>query len=223
MESEVLFNLGPIEFTGQMIAMSAIVLILCVVGILAGRNPQVVPKGLQNIMEMVIEKIRNFFGSVIGEQLAKQYLPFFATLFIFILVSNYMGLLPPVVMHMEGWKPPTSSLSINAGLAIIVFIATHYLGAKHHGVHYLKHFVSPYFFMLPFLLIEEIVRPISLSLRLFGNIYGEETVAAEIFQMVPYLVPIVFNFLGLLFGLLQALVFTMLAAIYISGACGEAH
>lgn len=220
MESHVLFNLGPVEVTGQMIWTTVIVALLITVGYFAGRKPQLVPRGLQNAMEIAIEKLQNFFSSIIGEHLAKQYLPLFGTLFMFILISNYLGLLPPMVMHMEGFAAPTSTIGVTAALAIVTFIATHYLGFKHQGTHYLKHFVSPYFFMLPFLLIEEIVRPVSLALRLFGNIYGEETVAAEIFHMLPMIVPIVFNVLGLLFGALQALVFTILSSIYISGAIG---
>lgn len=221
--STVVFSIGPINFTSQMLTMTGIVIILCIIDILAGRNPKKIPRGLQNLVEMGVEKFRNFMSQLIGEDLNRQYFPLFCTLFIFILVSNYSGMLPMMFAKVPGFAAPTSALSINAGLAVVVFLATQILGFKHNGTHYLGHFVSPYAFMLPLLLIEEIVHPVSLTLRLYGNVFGEESVTEKIAELVPLIAPIIFNVLGLLFGLIQALVFTMLSAIYISTAAGKGH
>lgn len=221
--STIVFSIGSFGFTSQMLTMSGIVLILCIIGIIVGKNPQKIPSGLQNLVEIGIEKFRNFIGNLIGEEMNKLYFPLFCTLFVFILVSNYSGMLPMMFAKLPGFAAPTSSLSINAGLAVVIFFTTQILGFKHNGSHYLGHFVSPYAFMLPLLLIEEVVHPVSLTLRLYGNVFGEETVTEKIAELVPLVAPIIFNVLGILFGLIQALVFTMLSAIYISTAAGKGH
>ena len=99
---------------------------------------------------------------------------------------------------------------------------THYSGIKYNGIGgYAKHFIKPFAFMLPLLLIDEFVRPLSLTLRLYGNVFGEETVTHEIFNLVPVAVPVILMALSLLMGLIQALVFVMLSAFYINEAIGE--
>ncbi|MEG1500343.1 MAG: F0F1 ATP synthase subunit A [Clostridiales bacterium] len=221
-ESGVLFHIGSFGVTSTMTTMLGITVLLSVVCYLTTRNLKLVPSGLQNAMEMVLETIEGFLSDLMGFDMARKYLPLLASLFFFILLSNYSGLLP-LAGHLPGLAAPTSSLSVTAALAIIVFISTHYFGFKAHGLGYLKHFVSPVFFMLPFLVIEELVRPLSLSLRLYGNIFGEETVGMQFFNMMPILVPLPMMFLSLLMGLIQALVFMILASIYISSAAGEAH
>ena len=157
-----------------------------------------------------------------GADKANKYLPFLGTMFIFILISNYSGLLP-MSGKIFGLHAPTSSISCTIALALLVFFTTHGAGFKVNKLHYFGHFVKPVVIMLPFLIIEEIVRPVSLSLRLYGNIFGEETVTEQLFELVPVFVPVIMQALGLLFGFIQAMVFTLLAAIYIDGATGEGH
>lgn len=150
-------------------------------------------------------------------------MPLIATLFIFILLSNYSGLLPEAG-HVPGLAAPTASLSMTAALAIVVFFATHFYGIRENGLGgYAKHFIKPVAFLMPLLVLEEFIRPLSLSLRLYGNISGEEMVGRQIFELVPALAPLPLYALSLLFGLLQAVVFTMLTAIYIDGATGHGH
>ena len=98
---------------------------------------------------------------------------------------------------------------------------THILGFKAQGLRYLKHFISPHPVMLPMNIMEEFVRPLSLSLRLYGNIYAEEMLVASIFAMVPLCMPLPFMFISAFFGFIQALVFTLLTATYIASATGE--
>jgi F-type H+-transporting ATPase subunit a len=138
-----------------------------------------------------------------------------ATLFIFIIVCNYSGLLPGAG-HLTGFSVPTASLSVTAALAIVGFFAIHTIGVKERGVlGYLKTFLSV---MLPLTLVEMFIRPFSLALRLFGNLYGEEMVTEQLYNIFPIILPLLMNVLSLLFCLIQALVFTMLLSIYIEEA-----
>jgi F-type H+-transporting ATPase subunit a len=157
-----------------------------------------------------------------GPQKARRYFPILATLFLFILISNWSGILP-LAGHVKGFAPPTSTLSVTAGLAVVAFITSVVAGLREKGVGYLKHFFQPFFLMFPLNLIEELVKPLSLSLRLYGNIFGEETVVAVLLGLFAPLTPVPMQLLGLLFGFIQALVFTTLTAIYIANATAEAH
>lgn len=208
-----LFHIGPLGVTSHVTTMWGIMAVIAVVSFLATRNMQRLPSGMQNFMETIVEMLFNFFGGIIGEKKARQFLPFLGTMFIFILLSNYSGLLPGSG-HVNGLAAPSSTWSVTAGLAICVFLATHYFGIKARGMEYLKSFTKPYFFLTPLNLVEQCVRPLSLSLRLFGNIFGEEMTLAVLLSIVPYFVPIVMMGLSLLFGAIQAIVFTLLASIY---------
>ena len=220
MKEEVLFKILGLNVTAEVITMWVIIAAVTLLSAVGTRRLKDRPGRLQNALEMAVEKLTDFFAGILGRDRARRYLPLLGTMFIFIIVSNYSGLLPGAGV-LKGFGPPTSSLSVTAGLAIVIFFATHFLGVRSHGAGgYLKHFVKPVFFMLPFLLIEEIVRPLSLSLRLFGNIYGEESVTHQLYELLPIGVPLVMMVLSLLFCTIQAVVFTMLSAIYIEGATG---
>lgn len=219
---QALFSIFGLEVSSEITTMWGIMIFILLVSYLATKNLKRVPTGVQNFMETIIEAILNFFGDLMGEKQAKKYLPLLASLFIFILVSNYSGLLPGAG-HISGFKAPTSNLSITAGLAIVVFFSTHFFGIKEKGLGYFKHFIQPMPFMLPLNIIEEFVRPLSLSLRLYGNIFGEELVIASLFALVPLFVPLPMMILSLLFGFIQAFVFTLLTAIYIGGATAKEH
>ncbi len=220
--SNVLFHMFGLQITSYTTTTWAIMLLLVILSILATKHMKDVPSGVQNVMEAALEWISKFFGDILGAKKMKTYFPLIATMFIYIMFANYCGLLPSSG-HLPGLAAPTSSLSITAGLAIITFFSTHVLGFKAHGLGYLKHFTKPVALLLPLMLLEEFVRPLSLSLRLFGNIFGEEMVSRQIFELVPILAPLPLYILSLLFCLIQALVFTMLSAIYIDMATGEGH
>lgn len=221
-EAKVLFTILGLEVTGHVTTMWAIMLFLFLVFVLATRKLEKIPGRFQCLVEYTFEALLNFFSGILGRERARRYFPILATLFLFILISNWSGLLP-MAGHVEGFKPPTSTLSVTAGLAIVAFIVTQIAGFREKGIGYLKHFVQPFPFMLPLNLIEELVRPLSLSLRLYGNIFGEEMVVAVLLSLAPYFAPIPMQLLGLLFGFIQAIVFTTLTAIYISQATADAH
>ena len=216
--SNALFTIGPIEITGVVVTMWVIIAVLALLSWLATRKMKDVPGTLQNLAEMAVSKLQGYYEGILGPELAEKYFPVLATLFIFIIVCNYAGLLPGAG-HIKGFSVPTASLSVTAGLAIVGFFTTHTVGIRERGVKdYLKSFVSV---MLPLTLVETFVRPFSLALRLFGNLFGEEMVTEQLYGIFPILVPLVMNVLSLLFCLIQALVFTMLLSIYIAEAAGE--
>ncbi len=216
--SNVLFSIGPVEITGTVVTTWVIIAILTVLSILATRNMKDVPGPLQNLAEQVVSKLHGYYDDIMGKKLADKYFPILATFFIFIIVSNYSGLLPGAG-HFSGFKVPTANLSVTASLAIIGFFMIHTVGVKERGVGgYLKSFLSV---MLPLTIVEQLVRPFSLALRLFGNLYGEEMVTENLYSIFPIILPLLMNVLSLLFCLIQALVFTMLLSIYISEAAEE--
>ncbi len=196
-----------------------VMLVLLLVAFLASRSLSLVPSGLQNFMETVITGIDGLLEETMGEE-GKQFFPLIATFALFILVSNLIALIP-------GFYPPTANLNTNAALALIVFFMTHYVGIKKHGVAYLKHFMGPIVWLAPLMFIIEIIghlaRPLSLTLRLFGNMYGHEIVLMIFIALVPLFLPIPMMLMGVLVAFIQTFVFTLLAMIYIAGALEEAH
>lgn len=217
--SHVLFSIGPLEVTKAVVSMWVIIAVLALFSFLATRKLRDVPGTLQNAAEMAIESLQNFFSDNMGKENARRYFPIMATFFIFIIVSNYSSLLPGAG---GGFAVPTASLSVAAGLAAVGFFATHTVGIQRQGVGgYLKSFLKPFVLMLPLTLIEQVVRPFSLALRLFGNLYGEEMVTEQLGHLFPIGLPLVMQVLSLLFCFIQAVVFTMLLSIYIEEATGE--
>ena len=222
-EASVLFRIGPLEVTSVIVTSWAIMLLLTAFAILATRNLKDVPGPLQNLAEMAVEGLQNYFTGLLGKEHAKKYFPVFATFFVFIVVCNYSGQLPGAG-HLTGFSVPTACLSVTAALGLIAFCTTHTIGIRERGIKkYLKILISPFLLMLPLNLIEQLVRPVSLSLRLFGNLYGEEKVLEELYHIFPILLPLVMNVLSLLFCFVQAMVFTMLLAIYTAEGLEEEH
>ena len=139
--------------------------------------------------------------------------------FILILFSNYVGLLP-LAGHLPGYKPPTSNLSVTAALALIVLISYFVLGIRYGGKKFLKFYFGP---MILVNLLETITRPLSLALRLYGNIFGEEMIILILFSMVPLFLPLPMYLLSIMFGGIQAFVFTLLTAVYLEEALSGGH
>ncbi len=216
------FTVFGVDIMAQIFTMWIIMTIIVVLSFLATRNLSNYPKGLQNIMEYFVETFINLFDGVMGKGKSVRYIPFLGSMFLLILLSNYSGLLPGAGMY-SAFMPPTNALSVTIGLAICTFFASHYYGLKEKGLKHFKHLIEPYPLFLPLNLIEEIVRPLSLSLRLFGNVYGEEMVAAVLLGIIPFFLPVPAQLLGILFGGVQAFVFTLLSAIYIGTATSEGH
>jgi len=170
-------------------------------------------------MEVVVSGIENLLEETMGKE-GRPYFPLIATFALFILVSNLIALIP-------GFYPPTANLNTNAALALTVFFMTHIVGVKEHGLAYLKHFMGPILWLAPLIFIIEIIghlaRPLSLSLRLFGNMYGHEIVLMIFIGLVPFILPVPMMLMGVLVAFIQTFVFTLLAMIYIAGALEEAH
>lgn len=171
--------------------------------------------GLRNFFEMMADMVYGLMEGVMGPKDARRYLPLIGSLFLFILFSNLLGLIP-------GFLPPTDTLKTNLALAALVFVLTHVYGVRAHGAKYFKHFLGPWlplaWLMLPIEIISHIARPVSLSMRLLGNITADHKVGAVFFALIPFLVPVPFLLMGVFVSLVQAVVFSLLSTIYISTA-----
>ncbi len=170
------------------------------------------PKGsLTNLMEVAVEQILGLMEGVIGPN-AEKYFPLIGTLFIYILLCNLLSVIP-------GFLPPTDNINTNLACSLTVFVYYNYVGIKEHGLGYLKHFMGPIIWLGPLMLLIElighVVRPVSLSLRLFGNITGDHLVLGIFSDLVPVLIPVIFLCLGVFVAFIQAFVFSLLSMIYV--------
>ena len=214
-KSEVIINLfGILDVTGEVVTMWIILSIVTLLSLIVKKNLKERPGKFQNIIETGVEYLDNFFTDILGKKKARKYFTFLASLFVFIIFSNYSGMGPGVGLT-PYVKAPTACLSVTAALGVMTFIFLQVSGIKHNAKHYFKHFVSPIVIMLPLLLLDEIIKPASLALRLYGNVFGEEMVTEELYHIFPIGVPVVMMVLSLLFCALQAMVFTMLVSIYL--------
>jgi len=218
----VLFGLSLHEWLPTI--MSCLVgLVLVGFSLWATRRMEKIPRGWQAFAEIVVEGLYNFLSDSLGKYTA-QYLPFLGTLFLYIILMNLWGLIP--LMH-----SPTNRINTTLSMAIPVFVFYNYQGIKLKGWGYFKHFFEPLFMapiMFPLHVIGELVRPVSLSIRLFGNLTGEDLTLALLVMMTPFLfhvipVPIhlVMVLMALLFSTIQAVIFTLLSTVYLSLAIEE--
>ena len=181
------------------------------------------PGKFQILLEDTLRAVLGLLNEWIGPK-GHRFLPLIATLGVFILLGNYMGLIP-------GLMSPTSSINVTLGCALTIWVYYHYQGIRQNGIgKYIAHFWAPPgapwwigFIMFPIELISHTSRVMSLSLRLFGNIFGEELVILILFSIVPFLVPLPMMLLGLITGGLQAFIFVLLSIIYLQGAVAVEH
>lgn len=165
----------------------------------------------QNLLEVLVTGIHDQIAQV-SRQKPGAYMPFVGTLFLFIAMANLLSIMP-------GYLAPTGSLSTTTALAISVFIAVPVFGIASAGpANYLRHYVQPTWFMLPFNIIGEISRTVALAVRLYGNIMSGTVIAAILLGLTPYFFPVVMQLLGLLTGMIQAYIFAVLAMVYIASA-----
>lgn len=217
-ESKILFSIfGVLDVTGEVVTMWIILGVVTVLCLIVKSNLKEKPGIFQNMVETGVEYLDNFLEGILGKKKSRQYFTFLASLFIFIIFANYSGLIPGVGIT-DYAKAPTSSLSVTAGFGLVTFVFLQYAGLKVGVKHYFKRFISPMFFMLPLLLLDEFIKPASLALRLFGNVFGEELVTEELYHIFPIGIPVVMMVLSILFCALQAMVFTMLTSIYLDEA-----
>lgn len=183
---------------------------------IATQKMQIVPSGLQNVYETVIEGILGIAKDVIGEEHARKYLPLAGSLAIFIFFCNMIGIIP-------GFEAPTASWNFTLVLALIVFFYYHFEGIRAQGfIKYFAHFAGPMPLLAPLMFPIEIIshlsRIISLAFRLFGNIKGDDMFLLVMLMLVPWLVPIAPFFILVFMGILQAFVFMILTYVYLAGA-----
>lgn len=214
-KSRVLFRLfGILDVTGEVVAMWILLALITIVALIVKFHLKERPGRFQNMIEAGVEYLDHFLGDILGEKKARKHFTFLSSLFIFILFANYTGLIPGVGLS-DYVKAPTASLSVTIGLGAISFVFLQYVGLRHSVKGYFKRFISPMFFMLPLILLDEFIKPASLALRLFGNVFGEEMVTEELYHIFPIGIPVVMMVLSILFCYLQAMVFTMLTSIYL--------
>ena len=199
--------------------------ILIVAAFIVRGSLQLIPKGFQNFIEVVMQAMLSLVEENIGHKWGKQLFPFICAIFMYILVCNLMGLIP-------GFTAATANVNTNAAMAIPVFFATHFYGIRIHGIKYLNHFLGPIrspaaivLMLLMFVieLIGHIARPLTLTVRLFGNMAAKHILLLVLAILAPLVIPGLILALGLLVSVVQAFVFTLLSTLYLAGAVEEAH
>jgi F-type H+-transporting ATPase subunit a len=200
--------------------MWVVMLVLIVLGFLGGKGVAMVPKGVQNVFEVIISGLEEFMVGITGEEGRSSY-PLLLTIFLFVFLGNLFGLVP-------GLYPPTANINTTVALAIIAVSWSHVIGIKMHGAKYIKHFLGPVPALMPLFFVIEVIghlaRVLSLTLRLFGNMMGHELVVGILLMLAgPFLVPLPIMAMGILVSLIQAIVFFLLPTMYIAGAIEEAH
>lgn len=202
----------------------AVIIVVCWIAFLAviKKNYGVIPTRAQQVMEAYHSFVANLAKDIIGPEGAK-YVPLLGTLGIFILTGNLMGLIPL-------FKSPTANINVTFSCAIFVFIYYHAEGIRQNGIiKYLKHFAGPVWWLAPIFIPIEVIghfaRPLSLSLRLFGNIFGEDTIIAILagLALSGFIIPLPMMCLAVFTSLIQMLVFLMLSSVYIAGAIAHEH
>jgi len=212
--STVLFHIGPVNITRPIVTTWAIMLVLTATSWLVTRRLRKLPDGRQALLEIVVTGIAAQIEDVIRKD-PRPLLPLLSTLFIFLIAANLSGLVP-------GIEAPTGKLETPAALALIVFFSVHYFGIRAKGIRgYLASFAKPKLIMLPLNVLSELTRTFSLMLRLFGNIMSGEFIIALVIALAGLFVPIPLMALEILVGLVQAYIFTVLAAVFIGAAAGN--
>ena len=238
------FNLGPLQFTSSTVITWIVALGLIIFAQLATRNIQMVPSGLQNFAEWLVEGMYDFFTEILGKELVKKTFWFFCTLFIFILFTNWIGLIPGVGSITYDGKPilrgGNADLNMTLAMSLTFFflwtvwslqalgpggIAKHLFSGGDNGEGFMAIFMMAIFFFVGIIEVISIAfRPVSLSFRLYGNIFAGENILESMMVLIPWLgwlLPLPFYFLELLVGLVQALVFALLTSVFTALMCAH--
>ncbi|MBO8142651.1 MAG: F0F1 ATP synthase subunit A [Firmicutes bacterium] len=203
-------HLGPITITSTVINTWIVMVLLFGLVFLVTRGGfHEKPRGAQAAIEMLVEFLYGLLEGAMGKE-GRRYLWIVGSLFVFILVLNLSWFIP-------GFIPPTTDIMTTAALAVTTIVIVQIMGIKKKGLGgYLHHFTQPVAIMLPMNIIEEIVKPFSLAIRLFGNMFGEKTVVTILGVLVPLFLPVPIMLLGLLMGGIQAFIFTLLTVTYLA-------
>ena len=235
LKAEEIFRLGGLSITNTLLVSVVAAVILAVIAILSRRSIRIIPGMLQNVIEFVIEELLQLMDSVLGERKkSEKYLPLVATIFVFILFSNWLGLMPGIGSiglqeHKEFvplFRSPASDLNFTLALALITVLGINILGLIAVGArpHLSKffNFKSPVGFFIGILeLVSEFAKIVSFSFRLFGNVFAGEVLLIVAAFLIPYVIPLPFLFLELFVGFIQAFIFAMLALVFTAIATSE--
>ena len=215
-----------LHFHAETVTVTALVVAAISLLLISGTsNLQKVPGTLQNVLEIVFDLVKSLAVTQIGPSYYSQFLPFIATIFLFILGSNWAGALIPwkLIELPEGeLAAPTNDINTTISLALATSITYFYAGFKKKGLGYFKKYLQPTPVLLPINVLEDFTKPLSLSFRLFGNILADELTVSVLTLLVPILIPLPIMILGLFASTIQALIFSTLAAAYI-GESLEGH
>ncbi len=198
-----------------------VMILLIVLGAIASKGVTMIPNKMQNVFEALISGAENFMVEQTGEE-GRWFFPILGTAFFYILTCNLIGLIPT-------FYPPTASISTTVSCAVVIFIVTHFIGFKYHGVKYYHHFTGPIWWLIPIIfpieLISHAARVLSLSMRLFGNMMGHETVLTIFFALAGlFIVPTVLLMaMGIFVAFVQAFIFCLLSTIYFKLSMEHAH
>jgi len=212
----ILWQYGFVKLNATIVTTWGLILLLGLGAHLITRKltSEIIPSRWQAALEILITGIDEQIKEV-GLSVPERYIGFIGTLFIFIATANLLTLVP-------GYTPPTSSLSTTAALALCVFVAVPAFGIKRRGwQRYLKSYLQPTVIMLPFNLISELSRTLALAVRLFGNMMSGTMIIAILLTITPFIFPVAMTALGLLTGLVQAYIFSILATVYVAAATGD--
>lgn len=227
--AEKLWTVGGFPITNGLLTTWIVMVLLTLLSYFATRRLTMIPSRGQAIAESIIGGLHDFFGQIAGKHI-NQFFPIVASLFLFILTANWVGLLPGVgtigFYHGEEFVPllraATADLNVTIALAIVAVIAMQYFGFRNLGAHYLGRFFNfkdPIMFSVGLLeLVSDVSKVISFAFRLFGNIFAGEVLLAVIAFLMPFIVPLPFLMMELFVGVIQALVFSMLTTAFISMA-----
>jgi len=211
---DILFYLGPVPISRPVVTTWGIMAFVTFVSWAGLRRARVHADGFQAVLEIVVETLEKQVRDIIQRD-PWPYLPLIGSLFIFLVFANLSAVVP-------GMKPPTGHIETPAALAVIVFLSVHYFGIRYRGLlDYARRYLKPNPLLLPFNVLSEITRTFSLMVRLFGNIMSHEFVIAIVVFLAGLFLPIPFMLLGILIGIIQAYIFTVLAAVFIGAAVGS--
>nr|QCI04022.1 ATP synthase CF0 subunit IV [Antithamnionella ternifolia] len=220
------WTIGNYRIHGQVFIVSWLVMIVLISLAIAGtRNLERTPKKFQNFMEFILEFLQDIAKNQIGEHEYRFWIPYIATIFLFILGSNWAGALIPwkLITLPEGeLAAPTNDINTTVALSLLTSLAYFYAGLSKNGIGYFSRYIEPTPVLLPINILEDFTKPLSLSFRLFGNILADELVVSVFTLLVPILIPLPVMILGLFASSIQALIFSTLSAAYI-GEAMEGH
>lgn len=212
--ADILFSLGPVPISRAVVTTWIIMGVLVLGSAVILRKPKLRAGPAQTMLEILVETLGRQIREILNRD-PGPFLPILGTLFIFLVVANLATVVP-------GATPPTGHIETPAALAAIVFVSVHVFGLRARGLpRYLRHYVQPNPVMLPLNVLSEMTRTFSLMIRLFGNMMSHEFVIAIVVFLAGLFVPVPFMLLGILIGIIQAYIFTVLATVYIGAAVGS--